>query len=205
MIGEIESGLTKSSYPWALRSPRTGTRLCLILRSHLQNHHIQWAPDYQPAGENILEQLSVGCSLLRASPEERSAEALSNKPLPYLIPEATVARSMDCTQVSPSTKHVTLHKLPLEAAVHSLAEMSNDDLIFPRCMFLLSMPELQGQSKNCSLSRIRTQTSKWIKSFTMMGVENSSPLACTSWTKNQKETKTITLHVKKLASRSVGW
>lgn len=36
-------------------------------------------------------------------------------------------------------------------------------------MFLLSKPELQGQSKNCSLSRIRTQTSKWIKSFTMMG------------------------------------
>lgn len=148
MVGEIESGLTKSSYPWALRSPRTGTRLCLILRSHLQNHHIQWAPDYQPAGENILEQLSVGCSLLRASPEERSAEALSNKPLPYLIPEATVARSMDCTQVSPSTKHVTLHKLPLEAAVHSLAEMSNDDLIFPSiCSFC--------QSLNCR-ARVKT-------------------------------------------------
>lgn len=79
----------------------------------------------------MLEQLPVGCSLPRASPEEKVAKALSNKPLSYLIPEATVARSMDCTQDSPSTKHVTLHMLLLEATVHSLAEMSNDDLIFP--------------------------------------------------------------------------
>lgn len=73
------------------------------------------------AGENTLEWLPMSCR----EPVQRREVLVVPRP------QGLCDEERGLHPVLPPTNPVALHRLLLEAAVHSFAEMSHDDLLFP--------------------------------------------------------------------------